>query len=198
MLRWRGRSPPATPVAWSRRSRHPAYGSRGAGFPTGLKWSDWPISRMETESSSSAMRTKGIPVLHGSQSSRRESHSIIEGCSLVPMDRGNKGIIYVRNEYPLAIKHLLIALRQASQLGLLGSISGNRIFLRYQDRERSRCVLSAGKKRPDQINRGKDGEPRQRPPFPSRRDPGSTTSINNVETGPIFRSSSAWAQDSQR
>ena len=48
-------------------------------------------------------------------------HQIIEGMAIGAYGTGaTEGIIYVRNEYPLAIKHLLIALRQARQIGLLG------------------------------------------------------------------------------
>ena len=48
-------------------------------------------------------------------------HSIIEGMIIGAYATGaTEGVIYVRNEYPLAIKHLVIALRQARELGVLG------------------------------------------------------------------------------
>ncbi len=51
-------------------------------------------------------------------------HAIIEGMMIAGMAIGaTQGIIYVRSEYPLAIKHTMIALRQARELGLLGRTS---------------------------------------------------------------------------
>jgi NADH:ubiquinone oxidoreductase subunit F (NADH-binding) len=112
-------------------------------------------------------------------------HSIIEGMILGAFATGaNEGIIYVRNEYPLAIKHLIIALRQARELGFLGDnilgtgftfdiniVRGAGAFVCGEETALMRSV------------EGKMGEPRQRPPFPVEKGiDGKPTVINNVET----------------
>ncbi|MBW2532369.1 MAG: FAD-dependent oxidoreductase, partial [Deltaproteobacteria bacterium] len=112
-------------------------------------------------------------------------HSIIEGMIIGAFGTGaTDGVVYVRAEYPLAIKHLTIALRQARELGLLGKdilgtgfdfdisiVRGAGAFVCGEETALIRSI------------EGKMGEPRQRPPFPIQRGIyGKPTSINNVET----------------
>ena len=112
-------------------------------------------------------------------------HSIIEGMIIGAYGTGaNEGVIYVRNEYPMAIKHLIIALRQARESGLLGEdilgtgfsfditmVRGAGAFVCGEETALMRSIES------------RTGEPRQRPPFPVQRGvDGKPTSINNVET----------------
>ena len=112
-------------------------------------------------------------------------HSVIEGMLIGAFATGaSEGVIYVRNEYPLAIKHLIIALRQARELGLLGKgilgtgfsfdislVKGAGAFVCGEETALIRSV------------EGKMGEPRQRPPYPVQRGiDGMPTAINNVET----------------
>jgi NADH-quinone oxidoreductase subunit F len=112
-------------------------------------------------------------------------HQIIEGMVIGAYGTGaTEGILYVRNEYPLAIKHLLIALRQANELGLLGEN-----ILGFEFSFHIRLVRGAGafvcgeETALIQSIEGRMGEPRQRPPFPVQRGiEQKPTVINNVET----------------
>ena len=114
-------------------------------------------------------------------------HSIIEGMIIgAYRHRGaTKGVIYVRNEYPLAIKHLIIALRQARELGLLGeNILGTGFSLRHLASCEGAGAFVCGEETAlIRSIEGKMGEPRQRPPFPVQKGiDGKPTAINNVET----------------
>jgi len=112
-------------------------------------------------------------------------HSIIEGMLIGAYGTtATEGVIYVRNEYPLAIKHLVIALRQAREFGLLGdNILGTDFSFDI------RLVMGAGAfvcGEETALMRSIEGtrpEPRQRPPYPVEKGiEGKPTAINNVET----------------
>ncbi|MBU2652576.1 MAG: NADH-quinone oxidoreductase subunit F, partial [Bacteroidetes bacterium] len=97
-------------------------GRGGAGFPTGKKWEFARASAPGAQKYVVCNADEGDPgaymdrgVLEGNP------HSIIEGMTIAGIAMGaTRGIIYVRSEYPLAIKHCLIATRQAREMGLLG------------------------------------------------------------------------------
>ncbi len=76
-------------------------------------------------------------------------HSIIEGMLIGAFATGaTEGVVYVRTEYPLAIKHLLIALRQARELGLLGSgHPGHGVLLRHPHGPGAPGLSSAARRR---------------------------------------------------
>jgi NADH-quinone oxidoreductase subunit F len=161
-------------------------GRGGAGFPTGSKW--------ELLAKQPSVRGKflvcnadeGDPGAYMDRSVLEGNpHSIIEGMIIGAYGTGaTEGIIYVRNEYPVAVKHLNIALKQARQLGLLGEdilgtgfsfdiklVKGAGAFVCGEETALIRSV------------EGKIGEPRQRPPFPIQKGiDGKPTAINNVET----------------
>jgi NADH-quinone oxidoreductase subunit F len=125
-------------------------------------------------------------------------HSIIEGMIIAAFATGaTEGIIYVRNEYPLAIKHLVIALRQARELGLLGKNILGKNFSFDINLVRGAGAFVCGEETAliSSIE-GKIGEPRQRPPFPIQKGIyGNPTVINNVETWaniPIIFREGAW------
>jgi NADH-quinone oxidoreductase subunit F len=161
-------------------------GRGGAGFPTGLKWELLANQADGRGKFLVCNADEGDPgaymdraVLEGSP------HSIIEGMLIGAFATGaTEGVIYVRNEYPLAIKHLIIALRQARELGLLGAdilgtgfsfdinlVRGAGAFVCGEETALMRSI------------EGKMGEPRQRPPFPVQKGiDGRPTAINNVET----------------
>jgi len=112
-------------------------------------------------------------------------HSIIEGMLIGAFGTGaTEGVIYVRNEYPLAIKHLLIALRQARELGLLGeNILGTQFSFDIILVKGAGAFVCGEETALIQSIEGKIGEPRQRPPFPVQKGiDGKPTAINNVET----------------
>ncbi len=161
-------------------------GRGGAGFPTGLKWemlARQPNGRGKVLVCNADEGDPGAymdrSVLEGNP------HSIIEGMIIGAYGTGaSEGVIYVRNEYPLAIKHLTIALRQANELGLLGEdilgtgfnfgiklVRGAGAFVCGEETALMRSI------------EGKMGEPSQRPPFPVQKGiDGKPTVINNVET----------------
>jgi NADH-quinone oxidoreductase subunit F len=112
-------------------------------------------------------------------------HSIIEGMIIGAYATGaTQGVIYVRNEYPLAIKHLIIALGQAHELGLLGeSILGSQFSFDINLVRGAGAFVCGEETALIQSIEGKMGEPRQRPPFPVQKGiDGKPTAINNVET----------------
>jgi NADH:ubiquinone oxidoreductase subunit F (NADH-binding)/(2Fe-2S) ferredoxin len=161
-------------------------GRGGAGFPTGLKW-----ERLANQSNGNGKfivcnADEGDPGAYMDRSLLEGNpHSIIEGMLIGAYGTGaTKGIIYVRNEYPLAIKHLLIALRQANQLGLLGeNILGTGFSFDIKIVRGAGAFVCGEETALIKSIEGKMGEPRQRPPYPVERGiQGLPTSINNVET----------------
>ncbi len=161
-------------------------GRGGAGFPTGLKWemlSRQPDGRGKVLICNA---DEGDPGAYMDRSLLEGNpHSIIEGMIIGAFATGaTEGIVYVRDEYPLAIKHLIIALRQARELGLLGeNILGTGLSF-FLDLMRGAGAFVCGEETAlIQSIEGKMGEPRQRPPFPVERGvDGKPTAINNVET----------------
>ena len=161
-------------------------GRGGGGFPTGLKW-----ELLAKQSSTNGKllvcnADEGDPGAYMDRSVLEGNpHSIIEGMVIGAYGTGaSEGIVYVRNEYPVAVKHLNIALQQAHQLGLLGEnilrtgfsfdikmVKGAGAFVCGEETALIRSI------------EGKMGEPRQRPPFPVQKGiEGKPTAINNVET----------------
>jgi NADH:ubiquinone oxidoreductase subunit F (NADH-binding)/Pyruvate/2-oxoacid:ferredoxin oxidoreductase delta subunit len=112
-------------------------------------------------------------------------HSIIEGMIIAGIAIGaSQGYIYVRDEYPLAIKHASIALRQAYDLGILSkNILNSKIEFNIELIRGAGAFVCGEETALIQSIEGKMGHPRQRPPFPVDRGlRGNPTCINNVET----------------
>jgi len=162
-------------------------GRGGAGFPTGRKWalartSGRPgqqkyIVCNADEGDPGAYMDRGV--LEGNP------HAIMEGMVIGGLAIGaTRGIIYVRSEYPLAIKHCLIAIRQARDLGLLGEkILGTEHDFDIEIVRGAGAFVCGEETALIKSIEGYMGEPRQRPPFPIERGIfGSPTCINNVET----------------
>jgi len=161
-------------------------GRGGAGFPTGVKWEMLAGQPADRGKILVCNADEGDPGAYMDRSCLEGNpHSIIEGMIIGAYGTGaNEGVIYVRNEYPMAIKHLIIALRQARESGLLGEdilgtgfsfditmVRGAGAFVCGEETALMRSIES------------RTGEPRQRPPFPVQRGvDGKPTSINNVET----------------
>lgn len=161
-------------------------GRGGAGFPTGLKWellANQPSNRGKflvcnaDEGDPGAYMDRSV--LEGNP------HSIIEGMIIGAYGTGaTEGIVYVRNEYPVAVKHLNIALNQARQLGLLGeNILGTGFSFDIKLVKGAGAFVCGEETALIRSIEGKIGEPRQRPPFPVQKGiDGKPTAINNVET----------------
>jgi NADH-quinone oxidoreductase subunit F len=160
-------------------------GRGGGGFPTGLKWE---LTAKATGSPKYVVcnADEGDPgafmdrsVLEG------DPHSVIEAMAIAGFAIGaNKGYIYIRAEYPLAIERLSIAIQQARDYGLLGEgIFGSDHSFDLQLRMGAGAFVCGEETALMASIEGKRGEPRPRPPFPANeglwRKP---TLLNNVET----------------
>ena len=161
-------------------------GRGGAGFPTGFKW-ELLAKQQNGESKYIVCNAdEGDPGAYMDRSVLEGNpHSIIEGMIIGGYASGaTDGIIYIRNEYPLAIKHLIIALNQARDLGFLGeNILGSDFSFDIQIVKGAGAFVCGEETALMRSVEGKVGEPRQRPPFPIEKGIyGKPTVINNVET----------------
>jgi NADH-quinone oxidoreductase subunit F len=162
-------------------------GRGGAGFPTGKKWEFAGKSGKSGEQKYIICNAdEGDPGAYMDRSLLEGNpHMIIEGMLVAGVAIGaTKGIIYVRSEYPLAIKHALIALRQARELGILGqNILGTGIDFDIEIFRGAGAFVCGEETALIKSIENMMGEPRQRPPFPIEKGLwGHPTCINNVET----------------
>ncbi len=160
-------------------------GRGGAGFPTGKKWD---LARKQKSDLKYIIcnADEGDPGAYMDRSLLEGNpHSVIEGMIIGAYAIGaNEGWIYVRNEYPLAIKHVTIAIEQAREIGLLGdNILGSGFSFDIKI-ARGAGAFVCGEETALMLSiEGKRGVPRQRPPFPVEKGLfGKPTDINNVET----------------
>jgi bidirectional [NiFe] hydrogenase diaphorase subunit len=128
-----------------------------------------------------------------------DPHRILEGMAIAAYAVGaRQGYVYVRGEYPLAIRRLEIAIRQAKKLGLLGSQIFESPFDFKVDIRIGAGAFVCGEETALMASiEGRRGVPRPRPPYPAERGLwGCPTLINNVETfanvAPIIRNGAAW------
>ncbi|HQM32020.1 MAG TPA: FAD-dependent oxidoreductase [Candidatus Hydrogenedentes bacterium] len=161
-------------------------GRGGAGFPTGLKWELLAKQPNDRGKYLVCNADEGDPGAYMDRSVLEGNpHSILEGMMLGAFATGaTEGIMYIRNEYPLAIKHVLSALEQARELGLLGQdILGTGRAFDIQVIQGAGAFVCGEETALIHSIEGKMGEPRQRPPFPIQSGiNGRPTAINNVET----------------
>ena len=160
-------------------------GRGGAGFPTGTKWQMLRNAKSD-EKYVICNADEGDPgafmdrsVLEG------DPHRVLEAMAIAGFAAGaSKGFVYVRAEYPLAIRRLQIALEQARRYGLLGRrILGTDFSFGIEIRVGAGAFVCGEETALMASVQGKRGMPRPRPPFPT--DAGindKPTSINNVET----------------
>lgn len=161
-------------------------GRGGAGFPTGVKWE---LLSKQPKGNGKIIVCNGDEGDPGAYMDRSllegNPHSIIEGMIIGAFGTGAmEGVIYVRNEYPIAIKHLTIALRQARQLGFLGeNILGSGMNFDIELVRGAGAFVCGEETALIKSIEGKMGEPYQRPPFPIQKGIfNRPTLINNVET----------------
>jgi NADH-quinone oxidoreductase subunit F len=161
-------------------------GRGGAGFPTGLKWEMFASQPNGHGKYLVCNADEGDPGAYMDRSVLEGNpHGIIEGMIIGAYSTGaTEGIVYVRNEYPLAVKHLGIALTQAHELGLLGqNILGTGFSFDIEVVKGAGAFVCGEETALIRSIEGKMGEPRQRPPFPIQKGiKGRPTAINNVET----------------
>jgi NADH-quinone oxidoreductase subunit F len=162
-------------------------GRGGAGFPTGKKWELARAAGNGAEQKYIVCNAdEGDPGAYMDRSLLEGNpHAIIEGLLIGGIAIGaTKGIIYVRSEYPIAIKHTIIALRQASELGPLGGdILGAGIDFDISIVRGAGAFVCGEETALIKSVEGFIGEPRQRPPYPIEKGIGGhPTCINNVES----------------
>lgn len=160
-------------------------GRGGAGFPTGIKWDAVRCAGNKTKIIV-ANGDEGDPGAFMDRSIMEgDPHSLIEGMLLCAYAVGaSYGFIYVRHEYPLAVKNLGIALKQARELGLLGkNILGSGFSFDISIREGAGAFVCGEETALLASIEGKRGFPQQKPPFPAESGAWSyPTCINNIET----------------
>lgn len=160
-------------------------GRGGAGFPTGHKWAICRKVRSD-QKYIICNADEGDPGAYMDRSLLEGNpHSVIEGMIIGAYAIGaTEGFIYVRMEYPLAVEHLTIALREAKKVGFLGeSIMGSEFHFDIHLVQGAGAFVSGEETSLMASIEGRRAFPRQRPPFPAQEGLwGKPTNINNVET----------------
>ena len=160
-------------------------GRGGAGFPTGKKWQFAAASKADQkymicnadEGDPGAFMDRSV--LEG------DPHSVLEAMAIGGYAIGaSEGYIYVRAEYPIAVKRLEIAIAQAHEYGLLGeNIFGTGFNFDIKIRLGAGAFVCGEETALMRSIEGKRGEPTPRPPFPAVKGLfGKPTMLNNVET----------------
>lgn len=180
-------------------------GRGGAGYSTGLKWS----TVVKAKGDQTQGRTQKYVICNADEGDpgafmdrsmlESDPHRILEGMAIAGYAVGaDQGYIYVRAEYPLAIKRLKTAIRQAERAGVLGNAIFGSPFNFHIDLRIGAGAFVCGEETAliASIEGGR-GLPRLRPPYPAEYGLwGKPTLINNVETyaavPPILRRGSDW------
>ncbi len=160
-------------------------GRGGAGFGTGLKWS---LTRSQPD------ETKYV-ICNGDEGDpgafmdrlvlEADPHRVLEGLAIAAHAIGaSQGFLYVRAEYPLAVRHVRHAIGQAVERGYLGDrILDTDFGLQIEVREGAGAFVCGEETAMIASLEGRRGMPRLRPPFPAQKGlHGRPTCINNVET----------------
>lgn len=160
-------------------------GRGGGGFPTGRKWEFVRIAKGDKkyvvcngdEGDPGAFMDRSI--MEG------DPHKMLEGMAIAAYAVGaDEGYIYVRAEYPLAVKRLKVAIKQAEEMGLLGkNILGTDFSFILHIKEGAGAFVCGEETALIASIEGERGMPRPKPPFPANKGLfGKPTLINNVET----------------
>ncbi|MEW5847099.1 MAG: NADH-ubiquinone oxidoreductase-F iron-sulfur binding region domain-containing protein [Bacteroidota bacterium] len=174
-------------------------GRGGGGFPTGLKWEIASKNHADQkyvvcnadEGDPGAFMDRSV--LEG------DPHSVLEAMAICGYCIGaSKGLIYIRAEYPLAIKRLKVAIDQAREYGLLGNnIFGTDFSFDIELRYGAGAFVCGEETALIHSMEGLRGEPSNKPPFPAQSGyMGKPTNVNNVETfaniAPIILKGADW------
>ena len=160
-------------------------GRGGGGFPTGLKWK-FAKNSVSDKKYVCCNADEGDPgafmdrsILEG------DPHAVIEAMAIAAYAIGaDQGYVYCRAEYPIAVKRLQIAIKQAREYGLLGkNIFGTDFCFDMDVRLGAGAFVCGEETALMNSIEGMRGEPRPRPPFPAVKGLfGQPTILNNVET----------------
>ncbi|MCL2630475.1 MAG: NADH-quinone oxidoreductase subunit NuoF [Firmicutes bacterium] len=176
-------------------------GRGGGGFPTGTKW-QFALNQKNDTKFVCCNADEGDPgafmdrsILEG------DPHCLIEAMTIAGYAIGAKqGYVYIRAEYPVAVKRLQIAITQAKKYGFLGkNIFGSKHCFDLEIRLGSGAFVCGEETALMTSIEGNRGEPRVRPPFPAVKGLfGKPTVLNNVETfaniPPILLKGAKWLQ----
>ncbi len=160
-------------------------GRGGGGFPTGRKWD---LTRVQKGLKKYIICNgdEGDPGAFMDRSVMEGSpHSVIEGMLIAAKAVGaDEGFIYVRAEYPLAVRRVRLAVEAAERLGLLGDdVLGTGFGLRIHVMEGAGAFVCGEETALMASIEGRRGMPSPKPPFPAQSGLwGKPTVINNVET----------------
>ena len=174
-------------------------GRGGAGFPTGLKWE---FARRSSGDVKYVLcnADEGDPGAFMDRSVlEADPHAVLEGMIIAARAiDAHQGFIYARTEYPLAIRRLGIAIKQARDYGLLGrDILGTGFDFDIEIYQGAGAFVCGEETALMRSIEGKRGMPRPRPPFPAHQGLWEKpTVLNNVETlaniGQIILNGGAW------
>ncbi|MGD0781937.1 MAG: NADH-quinone oxidoreductase subunit NuoF [Candidatus Aminicenantales bacterium] len=174
-------------------------GRGGAGFPTAKKWA---ACRIEPDSPKFIICNgdEGDPGAFMDRSVlEADPHAVLEGMIIGAKAIGAAhGFLYIRNEYPLAIRRMDLAIRRAREYGLLGrDILGSGFDFDAEIVRGAGAFVSGEETALIASIEGQRAAPRQRPPYPAQKGLwGRPTVINNVETWanvpPIIRRGAPW------
>ena len=160
-------------------------GRGGAGFPTGLKWK-FAAAQKATPKYVICNADEGDPGAFMDRSAiEGDPHTVVEGMAIGGYAVGaSKGIVYIRAEYPLAIRRITKAIEDARAHGLLGeNILGSGFSFDIEIRLGAGAFVCGEETALIHSIEGARGMPRPRPPYPSVQGLfGQPTLINNVET----------------
>ena len=174
-------------------------GRGGAGFPTAIKW-EAAIQAAGHEKVVICNADEGDPGAYMDRTILESNpHQVLEGMILCAYAVGAaRGIVYVRAEYPLAVKIVRGAIQQTKELGLLGrGIFGSSLNLEIEVFEGSGAFVCGEETALIQSVEGQRGMPQHRPPYPVQSGlGGKPTVINNVKTlasvPPILENGADW------
>lgn len=160
-------------------------GRGGGGFPTGLKW-EFAYKNKSDQKYVVCNADEGDPgafmdrsILEG------DPHSIVEAMAICGYAIGaNRGLVYIRAEYPLAVKRLETAILAAREYGLLGhDILGTGFDFDIEIKFGAGAFVCGEETALIHSMEGMRGEPTTKPPFPAESGYwGKSTNVNNVET----------------
>ena len=161
-------------------------GRGGAGYPTGLKWRTVAKSHGQDGKFVVCNADEGDPGAFMDRSVLESCpQQVLEGMAIAGYAVGaDRGYVYVRAEYPLAVKRLTSAIRQAEREGFLGrGITGTTFDFQVEVRIGAGAFVCGEETALIASIQGGRGTPRPRPPYPAASGLwGSPTLINNVET----------------
>ncbi len=160
-------------------------GRGGAGFPAGLKWK-FAMNNPGKTKYVLCNADEGDPGAFMDRSIlEADPHAVLEGMIIAAKAiNASQGIIYCRTEYPLAVRRLEIAIKQASEYGLLGkNILSSGFDFEIEIYQGAGAFVCGEETALMRSVEGKRGMPRPRPPFPAHKGLwDKPTILNNVET----------------